>query len=275
MRITALVDNAGNPGLRAEHGLSLWIEARGRRVLFDTGQGSALAHNARRLRVPLEKTDAVVLSHGHYDHAGGLAEILKLAPAARVILHPSALFPRFSLHPGKPPRSIGMPPSALDACLRTRPGQIVWATRPVSVANGISVTGPIPRRNAYEDAGGPFYLDTNRREKDPFVDDQALWIDSPEGLIVCVGCCHAGLVNTLNHIRRTSGSRRIRAVIGGFHLGAASRDRLQRTADALESLSPVLLAPCHCTGARAVRFLRDVLGEKVVSVRAGSIFTFR
>ncbi len=275
MRITILVDNAGAAGLRAEHGLSLWIEARGRRILFDTGQGNALRGNARGLRAPLERTDTIVLSHGHYDHAGGLAGVLKLAPAARLIVHPSALFPRFSLPAGKPPRSIGFPPSALSACLRARPGQIIWATRPVFIARGVGVTGPIVRRTAYEDSGGPFYLDTGGREKDPFADDQALWIESPAGVIVCVGCCHAGLVNTLNQVRRTTGARRIRAVIGGFHLGAAGQDRLRRTADALGALSPELMAPCHCTGEKAVRVLRKALGEAVVSVRAGSTFTFR
>lgn len=220
-------------------------------------------------------TDAVVLSHGHYDHGGGLAAVGKLAPEARWIAHPSALFPRFSLPPGKPARPIGLPPGALAAFLRAGLERIVWSTRPFALAPGIGVTGPIPRRTAYEDSGGPFYIDREGREEDPFADDQALWIDSPSGLIVCVGCGHAGLVNTLLHVRRASGRRKVRAVIGGFHLGAASPDRLRRTAEALSALSAELIAPCHCTGESAVAFLRKALGERVVAARAGSTFAFR
>ena len=97
IRITVLVDDEAGEGLLPEHGLSLWIETGGKHILFDTGQGNALVENARRLGVPLEETDIVVLSHGHYDHSGGLANVLTIAPRAKILLHPGATIARYSL----------------------------------------------------------------------------------------------------------------------------------------------------------------------------------
>ena len=96
--ITVLVeDTAGSPGLIGEHGLSLWIDTGRHRVLFDTGQGPALAPNARALNVNLGEADAIVLSHGHYDHTGGLPAAMQAAPAAKLFLHPAALERKFSV----------------------------------------------------------------------------------------------------------------------------------------------------------------------------------
>jgi len=100
IRITVLVDDRGADGLCAEHGLSLWIEADGRRILFDTGQGRALFRNAPRLGAQLKDADGIVLSHGHYDHTGGVAEVLKIAAAARLVLHPGAVIPRNAVREG-------------------------------------------------------------------------------------------------------------------------------------------------------------------------------
>jgi 7,8-dihydropterin-6-yl-methyl-4-(beta-D-ribofuranosyl)aminobenzene 5'-phosphate synthase len=274
LRVTALVDNHAGEGLLFEHGLSLWIEAGGLRILFDTGQGGVLAENARKLEAPLEETDVLVLSHGHFDHAGGMAELLGMAPRARVFLHPGAVLERYSLHPGKPARSIGMPAAAREALERLPADRVVRVDRPLEIAPGIGVTGPVPRETAYEDAGGPFFLDPEGRQKDPIPDDQALWLRSPRGLVVAVGCGHAGLVNTLQHARRASGEPAVAAILGGFHLLQADAGRLGHTLDALDALSPGILAPGHCTGDAAVRALRDRFGDRVSPIEAGMTFRF-
>ena len=252
----------------------MWVEAGGKCILLDTGQGKALVENARRLGVPLEKTDILVLSHGHYDHTGGVADVLNMAPGVRIVFHPDALRPMYSLHPGKPARQIGMPPSARSAVAGMKNTSITSAAQPVPLAACIGVTGPIPRETAFEDVGGPFFRDPQGKEKDPLVDDQALWIDSAEGLIVCTGCCHAGLINTLNYLKRLREDRPIRAVLGGFHLLGADHHRIARTLDALGSISPGLIAPCHCTGEGAVRAFRGALGDRVVAGLSGMTFRF-
>lgn len=270
--IRVLVDNEAADGLQAEHGLALWIAAGNRRILFDTGKGPALPGNAARLGTEWGEAEMLVLSHGHYDHTGAVPYVLAQAPAIHVHCHPSAVLPHYSVREGSA-RAIGMSGEARIALDRLPDGRLHWVGRPESLGPGLGLTGPIPRETPYEDTGGPFYLDPEGRRPDPIEDDLALWIDTPEGLVVCAGCCHAGVVNTLRYALRLSGSSRLRAVVGGFHLNAASERRLAQTAAALQALGPDMLVPCHCTGEQAFAVLRDALGAKVRPCRAGMTFT--
>jgi len=274
VHITVLVDNEAGEGLRPEHGLSLWIEMGGKRILFDTGQGHALAPNADKLGIGFDETDVIVLSHGHYDHTDGLPDAITLAPEARVIVHRDALAARYSIRLSGSAKAVGMS-AAAQATIKRQPVEgVTWSDSPVSIAPNVGVTGPIARETTFEDVGAPFFLDDRGQKPDLITDDQALWIDTAEGLIVCAGCCHAGLINTLNAVQRASGISRIRAVIGGFHLVNASVQRLERTLDALRSMSPQTLVPCHCTGRPAHGRLQEVFGDRVSVCRSGMTFRF-
>lgn len=150
--ITALVENTVNlGGLRAEHGLSFLIRVGARKLLFDTGQTDLLAYNARQLGLSLTDVDTVILSHGHYDHTGGLAAVHKLAPGAKVFLHPAAAEPKFVRDSDGRARAIGMKPESLAviAGKRSQKDAIVWTIEPVEVAEGMWVTGEIPRRTDF------------------------------------------------------------------------------------------------------------------------------
>ncbi|MDD3449526.1 MAG: MBL fold metallo-hydrolase, partial [Gammaproteobacteria bacterium] len=180
LTITQLVENtAGAPGLLAEHGVSFFIEADGRCLLFDTGQGCALRHNAARLGLPMDRVEAIVLSHGHYDHAGGLAEALSMTGPVDLYLHPEALAPKYN----REGRSIGAP-FGDGAALRAATRRVVETRAPTEIRPGIRVTGEIPRRHAIEDTGGPFFRDGLRTRSDTLPDDQALVIDTPRGVVV-------------------------------------------------------------------------------------------
>jgi 7,8-dihydropterin-6-yl-methyl-4-(beta-D-ribofuranosyl)aminobenzene 5'-phosphate synthase len=272
-RITILADNQAGGGLRAEHGLSLWIEVAGRRILFDTGQGAVLGDNATKLGIDLGTAENVVLSHGHYDHTGGLALLAHRSSTFQLHAHPSLLLPRYSIR-GQAVRDIAIPESgrlALQCLPRER---IHWTTAATEISPGVGITGPIPRATDYEDSGGPFFLDRERRRRDPVEDDQALWIRTPLGLVVALGCGHSGVVNTLNHVIQVAGTPRIHAVMGGFHMSEASATRIERTLRALAEMAPDWVVPCHCTGEKTVERFKRMLGDRLVPGRAGKVLRF-
>ncbi|HNR93691.1 MAG TPA: MBL fold metallo-hydrolase [Kiritimatiellia bacterium] len=273
IKITIVVENtASMEGLLAEHGLSVWIETPNANILFDTGQGPALPQNAAALKIPLERANAIVLSHGHYDHTGGLPHALERAPKAKVFLHPEAFAPRFSIR-DTIMRAINMPYPA-EGALKSHSGNIVHTAKSMEVVPGVWVTGAIPRRNKYEDTGGPFFLDKLGLKPDPIPDDQALWLDTADGTVVVLGCAHAGVVNTLEYISELSGASEYFAVMGGMHLARATVKRLGKTAEALERFHVKQIAAGHCTGANAIEFLARRLPGRMIPCAAGSVFAF-
>lgn len=268
-RLTVLVENtATGRGLLGEHGLAYLIETDQSRILFDTGQGLALLHNAKQLGVSLQNLDAVVLSHGHFDHAGGLSVVLGECHATRLFLHPSALQPKFS-HRG----DIGSPIRDRETLTRSF-SQVIWTEQPTEIIPGMFVTGTIPRIDPGEDTGGDFWQDSQQEKVDCLWDDQALFIDAPEGLVVILGCAHAGVINTLNYIAKLTGKEKFYAVIGGMHLLKASQERLQATADVLAQYEVQLLGANHCTGMAAIAFFWNQFAEKCRSFSVGTRWDF-
>jgi 7,8-dihydropterin-6-yl-methyl-4-(beta-D-ribofuranosyl)aminobenzene 5'-phosphate synthase len=270
LRIVFLVENRPvREGLAVEHGLSLWVEAGGFRLLFDFGQGDAFLRNASRLGVPLEKADALALSHGHYDHSGGLAFLKGGLEPGRLYLHPAALSCRYSCPIGSAARAIGMP-EASARVVRRLGTRRTGTEAPLKVSERIGISGPIPRKAAFENVGGPFFLDPERAEPDAIPDDQAVWVETERGVVVLLGCAHAGVVNTLDYLSSILKVQRFRAVIGGMHLWQADETRLKETLRAFERYEVGLLAPCHCTGDEAEALFERAMPAAFLRVGCGS-----
>jgi len=273
LRITVLSENtARGAGLLGEHGVAFWIEADGRRLLFDTGQGKVLRPNAQTLDVPLQDAEMVALSHGHFDHTGGLTDVLDSAKRPDLYLHPAGLEKKYHREKNPPHRSIGIPDLDEEG-LRRRAGTLTWTREPTELVPGAYVTGEIPRRTSFEDTGGDFYLDEACTETDPLLDDQALYVETPAGLVVVLGCAHAGVVNTLEYVAELSAARPMLAVLGGMHLVRAGNERLGATVAAFERFGVQKLGAAHCTGMRATAFLWSHLPERCFECCVGTVFT--
>lgn len=261
--ITVLVDNLAPEPLVPEYGFAALVASDAGEILFDTGQLDALVRNADVLGIDLKRPRMLVLSHGHYDHTGGLAELFKINPELTVFFHPGLSSGHYSCHPGKPVRNISMPePSRriFEAIPAARRRETI---APCELLPGIKITGEIPRLTAFEDPGGPFFCEFECCSADSIPDDLSLWIETPAGLVILAGCCHAGLVNTVETIRQASGIDRVRGIIGGLHLLNASPERLAATIAAIRAWKLEFLIPCHCTGENAVELMRAELGDIV------------
>jgi len=268
--ITTLIDDIPSENLRSEHGLSLWINYGEKRILFDTGQSDLLLRNAKILDIDLVNADAIVISHGHYDHTGGLSNVLDFASKAKIYLHPAATEPKFSKK-FSGAKLIGMSDSAKKA-IQGR--DVIWTVTPAQLFPGIVVTGQVPHTNNFEDVGGAFFLDENCQKPDELLDDQSLFIESAKGLIVVFGCAHSGVVNTLDYIRKSTGQNKIYAVIGGMHLANASQIRIANTIEAFKRYEIQQIVPLHCTGQSAVDNFKNAFGDKCLSLGTGEQICF-
>ena len=273
--VTTLVENTVNgPNLRAEHGLAFLIRAGRHHLLLDTGQSGLVLDNAQKMGLHLEEVSEIVVSHGHYDHAGGLKTALKTAPSARLFIHPAAFSAKYAANADGSARAIGITGENAQAAQNTG-SPMVWTTQPSQVAEGIFVTGEIPREHSFEDTGGRFFLDQACAKPDPLFDDQALYFDTRLGLVVLLGCAHAGVVNTLDYVQHLTGGRPIYAVMGGLHLLSASSERIAQTIAAFRRWDIQRLILAHCTGLPATVQLWAAFPGRCSACPVGTTIAFQ
>lgn len=270
--VTVLCENtACRTDVTGEHGLSWWIDTGGSRVLFDLGQGVGMASNAACLRVNLGAVDAIALSHGHYDHVGGWGLLPPAAKRSAVYCHPDALLPKFQIRSDGTVDPAGDPESI--AAMIVEAGDLVIASGPSELISGVWLSGEVPRETGYEDTGGTFCCDSEGCFKDSILDDQSLFFDTESGLVVVLGCAHAGVINTLRYLQGLTG-RRIHAALGGMHLVNASRERVDRTIADLKELGLDWVGANHCTGAYAHARLSADFENRFIECGAGSRIQF-
>ena len=249
MKITVVAGEGQHPSLVSEFGLSLLLENEGKTFLFDTGAGESLIPNLEALGIPLEKCARVILSHGHYDHTGGLAHL----KPEELWFCPGVEDPQYSRHADGTMHKISMPEASLEAARRC--SKATPMTLFDYIGYGIFLTGPIPRVSP-EDCGGDFFHDEACTQKDTVPEEQALL--SSDGVLV-TGCCHAGIINTLFHCHKMLPELPIHTIVGGLHLKNADNVRLEQTANILKQFKIKNLYLMHCTGENAVAYLKEDL----------------
>jgi 7,8-dihydropterin-6-yl-methyl-4-(beta-D-ribofuranosyl)aminobenzene 5'-phosphate synthase len=271
-RITVLVDDRRESGaVKAEHGLSLWIQHDGHTILFDTATTPrVLQHNAEALGVALEYADAICLSHGHYDHTGGLAGILPELRGADLYAHPDIFTPKWRKRLWLFWKPIGMPLSRTD--LEEAGLNLHLDVEPQAVCPGATLTGEVERDARFAPATPHLFAgEPGERQVDLFRDDQALVLHGEEGLIVVSGCAHSGIINLCRAAQSITGEERLRAVVGGFHLVGASSELMEATIEAFRELAPQAIHPCHCTGVPAMKTLAAAFPDHCRPLAGGSV----
>jgi len=269
--------------LLAEWGISMLVEADGRRILFDTGLGISAAHNAGVLGIDLRTIDRIVLSHSHCDHTGGLRDILmkrveKLptfglkATEIEVIGHPEILASKWFMPKGQPPRYVGV-----RWCREELEGLGVnfnLSTEPVWITDNIVTTGEVPMTTSFEKLEADAYVkEGNELRHDDIPDDLSLIVKTQQGLIVVSGCAHRGIINNLRRAQQVTGVERIYAVVGGTHLARLSEEQLEETIVTLKQLGLQKIGASHCTGLAAAARLAHELGDKFFYNNTGTRIT--
>jgi 7,8-dihydropterin-6-yl-methyl-4-(beta-D-ribofuranosyl)aminobenzene 5'-phosphate synthase len=317
--ITVLVDNRADlivtstervkysdAALWAEHGFAALIELpeQGRTILWDSGaSGTALLENMRRLELDPRRVDAIAVSHGHWDHTGGMSVLLRamaLAPGRKEwpAATPIEELARYAegrrvplvAHPGvfhelwgqrEDGRLVGPTAPPPRAEWEALGAEVMLSEGPHRLAPGCWFTGYVPRRS-YESAGRGtgsggrrLYREGQALLPDDIADDAAIALNvRGKGLVVLSGCAHAGIVNTIERAREISGVERVHAVLGGFHLARAEPEEVERTIAAIAALSPALVAPTHCTGAEAIERFRAAMPDRFARGLVGARYLF-
>jgi 7,8-dihydropterin-6-yl-methyl-4-(beta-D-ribofuranosyl)aminobenzene 5'-phosphate synthase len=273
IKVSTLSENTALHGYIGEYGLSLFIEADGKSILFDAGLSFSAYHNAQLMGIDLTKVDCIVLSHGHQDHTGGLAEMLRrIGRETEVIAHPGVFEARYTLRDGQAQeRFIGMPFTREE--LENHGARFTLSKEPVRITPDIITSGEIPMLTEYEKIEGNLHIkqgDTYLPDK--LADDLSLVINTKSGIIVITGCGHRGIINIIDHSCKLTGNNTVYAVIGGIHLLRASEERIRNTIAELKGREVKKLWVSHCTGFHASAKIAEAFPEEFFQNNAGNCF---
>ena len=283
LTITTMVENYANAFLLGQWGLSFFLEITDakeyqRKIVFDTGKDSrALLQNMKLLKKDPKNLDCIVLSHGHLDHTATTAELVKSAGGTKVYAHPHTFLPRNHVGKDGKKRRIGVPEGEGIAEIEKAGGEIILTTKPVEIVPGLWTTGQIPRRT-FENVmtlpkGNKLIINIDGKQvNDKILDDQSLCARVKNvGVHAITGCAHSGLINTLKHVQKITGSKQIAAVVGGTHLVDRSDKYIQQTITGLNKFGLNLISPCHCTGFKAQARLWEAFPNSFVFNYSGRV----
>lgn len=268
-----LVENkTEHSGMLAEHGLSIYIEADGKKILFDAGATDIVVHNAKVMGVELKDVDLAVVSHGHYDHTGGFPAFCALNDKAKIYLHKNGFRDSYGFRGGKPEdETSGI--IWTDEQKEALASRITFTDGPVDITENICITGTVPYTEGTNITENFYYKDEEGQwQKDDMSHEQCLVVRQPEGLYIFSGCSHRGVISALEAGKSMFPGERVAVLVAGMHLYSASAEDRKYVVDQLvaEGLDKVM--PVHCTGIKAICDLKTKLGDACIVATAGDVF---
>jgi 7,8-dihydropterin-6-yl-methyl-4-(beta-D-ribofuranosyl)aminobenzene 5'-phosphate synthase len=272
VRITTLSENTAQLGFLGEWGLSILVETESSRVLLDTGLSTSAVYNADLMGIDFSTIDAIVLSHAHGDHTGGLRNVLMRArKQVQIIAHPDIWIPKYVVY-GELSRYAGIPYVKED--LESLGASFNLTRKPFKISDDIMTTGEIEMTTDYETIDDRLAVKKgNKMVPDPLADDLAIVVRTTEGFILITGCAHRGIVNTVRQVQKLTRGKYIHTIIGGTHLMVASPERVEKTANGLKELGLQRLGVSHCTGFNASAALAKEFGDIFFLNNAGTQIT--
>jgi 7,8-dihydropterin-6-yl-methyl-4-(beta-D-ribofuranosyl)aminobenzene 5'-phosphate synthase len=274
LKITVLAENTvARKELIAEHGLALYIDADYTRGLFDTGQSGALVQNAHDLGLELQSLSWVVLSHGHYDHTGGLESVIGVINRSTVYVNPNVFNEKYVKKSNQEWRVVGMPITRQS--IKQDNVQLKCETTPTWITNDILITGTIPSKHKGKLSKTKFFVNENGiKVPDQFQDEQALILQCRQGIVLCVGCSHVGISSIMRYATELTGKTEICGVIGGLHLRSASKKSIRNTIATFREFNVARIGLAHCTGTQASDAFLDALGGRCFLCPVGTTVEF-
>jgi 7,8-dihydropterin-6-yl-methyl-4-(beta-D-ribofuranosyl)aminobenzene 5'-phosphate synthase len=273
MKITILCENTvGRRVGLGEHGFSALIETDHGNYLFDTGRGDSVVKNSLELNKDLRTIKKIFLSHGHYDHTGGLPEVLKLRGRVDVHAHPHVFLDRIHVveENGKETkRFVGIP--FKRSYLESLRANFILNKDFFEVEEGFFLTGEVPRKTSFERLDPKLFTETDgKTNPDVFLDDQSLILNTERGLLVILGCAHSGIINILNHVINKTGKDKFYAIVGGTHLDFLAPEQLEESIKVLRKIQIERIGASHCTGMRGALRLHQEFGDRFFYGHVGS-----
>jgi 7,8-dihydropterin-6-yl-methyl-4-(beta-D-ribofuranosyl)aminobenzene 5'-phosphate synthase len=260
--LTTLSENTASiPPLLGEQGISVLISTEDSNVLLDTGQSVSVSHNVDALGTDLAAIDKIVLSHGHFDHTGGLRPLLlKMKRTVDIVAHPDVWAPKYAIQQDRPPKYIGIPYQQAE--LESLGANFIVSRNPVKLTENMTTTGEVPMVTGFETIDSHLYVKKGEGfQPDDLLDDRSIIISSAQGLVIVLGCAHRGMINTIYHAQKLTGISRVYLVLGGSHLIGAGEERIWLTIAALKEMGVARLGLCHCTSLPVASVFAREFGE--------------
>ncbi len=271
IKATVLCENYvdGQAGAIAEHGWSVYLETEDGNFLFDTGQGKSIINNALYFKKDLSIIKGIIISHHHWDHTGGLFDVLQQTGKIKVYSHPDIFKNSYSVR-SSGARNIGIP--FRREILESKGAKFIFNTRPNEIVPGMLLSGEIPRETSFEKGDKKLMVKGETGfEQDKILDDQTLIIKTDKGLFIILGCSHSGIINIINYAIKMTGQEHIHTIIGGTHLGPADEETREKSIEALKEFDIERIGVSHCTGLEVSARLLNEFGKRFFFCNVGAI----